>query len=70
LGRGGVIISVDPGKRRRERNDWTRGGDMKKEELEKIDEQGLSAWDAHDADAFCALFADKFTWTDWSVPDR
>ena len=42
---------------------------MSKEELERLDDQGIAAWNAHDADAFLALFADDFVWTDWTMPE-
>lgn len=42
---------------------------MSEEELERLDDQGLSAWDAHDPDAFVAVFADDFVWHDWSLPE-
>lgn len=29
----------------------------------------MAAWNNHDAEAFCALFADNFTWIDDGVPD-
>jgi len=40
-----------------------------KTELEHLDDLGIAAWDKHDADAFVALFADRFTWTDWANPE-
>jgi len=42
---------------------------MSKKDLEKLDDQGLAAWDAHDADAFVNLFAEKFVWHDWTQPE-
>jgi ketosteroid isomerase-like protein len=42
---------------------------MSKEELERLDDQGMSAWDAHDADAWAELFADDFVIYDWSSPE-
>ena len=41
---------------------------MTREELERLNDQGLAAWDAHDADAFLSLFADDFVWHDWTLP--
>ena len=38
-------------------------------DIEKLDDQGIKAWDTHDPDAFVALFADTFTATDDSVPE-
>jgi steroid delta-isomerase-like uncharacterized protein len=40
-----------------------------REEVERIDDQNMSAWDAHDADAFMSLFADDFVWHDWTMPE-
>jgi steroid delta-isomerase-like uncharacterized protein len=37
---------------------------MSKQEVERLDEQGMSAWDGHDADAFVAIFADEFVIND------
>src|SRR6266571_4949579 len=42
---------------------------MAREELERIDDQGMAAWDAHDADAWVDLFADDFVWYDWTRPE-
>jgi steroid delta-isomerase-like uncharacterized protein len=42
---------------------------MSKKELERIDDQGMAAWDAHDANAFVSLFADDFVWYDWTQPE-
>lgn len=42
---------------------------MTKDEIKRIDERGLAAWDNHDAAAFMDLFADKFIWHDWTVPE-
>lgn len=38
-------------------------------EIEQIDEQGMAAWDRHDAPAFVALLAADFVWTDLTVPE-
>jgi steroid delta-isomerase-like uncharacterized protein len=40
-----------------------------REELEQLDEQGMVAWNAHDADAFMDMFADNFVWNDWTTPE-
>jgi steroid delta-isomerase-like uncharacterized protein len=40
-----------------------------KQDLERIDDEGISAWDMHDAEAFVALFADDFEWHDWTQPE-
>jgi steroid delta-isomerase-like uncharacterized protein len=42
---------------------------MSREELERLDDQGMSAWDEHDADAFAALFADDLVVHDWTLPE-
>jgi steroid delta-isomerase-like uncharacterized protein len=42
---------------------------MSKEELERLDDQGMAAWNDHDAEAFLSLFADDFVWYDWTVPE-
>lgn len=42
---------------------------MTNEEVGAIDDSGISAWDAHDAEAFMDLFADEFVWHDWTLPD-
>ena len=40
-----------------------------KTELEHLDDLGMAAWDRHDAGAFVDLFAERFTWTDWALPE-
>jgi predicted ester cyclase len=42
---------------------------MSKEELERIDDQGMGAWDAHDVEGFVGQFADEFVWNDWTLPE-
>jgi steroid delta-isomerase-like uncharacterized protein len=42
---------------------------MAREDLERLDDQGMAAWNNHDAEAFVGLFADDFTWYDWTVPE-
>jgi predicted ester cyclase len=42
---------------------------MANADLERIDNQGMAAWDSHDADAWVNLFADQFVWRDWTVPE-
>lgn len=42
---------------------------MSREELERIDDQGMSAWDSHDADTWVNLFADDFVVNDWTLPE-
>jgi steroid delta-isomerase-like uncharacterized protein len=42
---------------------------MSKEDLERIDDLGMAAWDSHAPDAFVDLFADDFVWRDLTVPE-
>ena len=42
---------------------------MSKEDLERLDDRGMSAWNDHDAEAWVGLFADEFVWHDWSIPE-
>lgn len=42
---------------------------MSREDLERLDDQGMSAWDDHDAEAFVSLFADEFVLYDWTLPE-
>ena len=42
---------------------------VSKEELERLDDQGMAAWNDHDAEAFVSLFADDFVWNDWTAPE-
>lgn len=42
---------------------------MSREDLERLDDQGMSAWDDHDAEAFVSLFADEFVLHDWTLPE-
>jgi steroid delta-isomerase-like uncharacterized protein len=42
---------------------------MKKEELERLDDQGMAAWEKHDTEEWVSLFADDFVWHDWTVPE-
>lgn len=42
---------------------------MSKEELERIDDLGMRAWDEQDDDAFIALFAEEFVWRDLTLPE-
>jgi steroid delta-isomerase-like uncharacterized protein len=44
------------------------GAQMSKEELERLDDEGLAAWNSHDAEALAGLFADDFVWNDWTLP--
>ena len=42
---------------------------MSRADVERIDDQGIAAWDNHDADAFANLLADDFVWTDLTLPE-
>jgi steroid delta-isomerase-like uncharacterized protein len=42
---------------------------MSKEELERLDDRGMAAWDSHDAEAWVGLFADDFVVRDWTVAE-
>jgi ketosteroid isomerase-like protein len=42
---------------------------MSREEIERLDDQGMAAWDGHDAQAFADLFADEFVVNDVAVPE-
>ena len=42
---------------------------MSKEELEQLDDRGMSAWDAHDAEAFVGLLSDDFVLNDWTIEE-
>src|SRR6266508_2923228 len=42
---------------------------MSKEELERLDDQGMIAWNDHDAEAFVSQFADDFVWYDSALPE-
>ena len=42
---------------------------MEKSELEAMDDRGMAAWSNHDPDAWVEMFADEFTYHDWTVPE-
>jgi steroid delta-isomerase-like uncharacterized protein len=42
---------------------------MARDDVERIDRQGMAAWDGHDVDGFVDLFADEFIWTDITLPE-
>lgn len=42
---------------------------MNRQELERMDEQGMAAWDNHDVEAWVNMFADDFVCNDWTVPE-
>ncbi len=58
--RSSVDYGLDPQHRRQV---------MSQEEVERIDDQGMAAWDRHDADTIAALLADDFAWTDVTLPE-
>jgi steroid delta-isomerase-like uncharacterized protein len=41
---------------------------MSREDVERIDDQGMAAWDAHDAQGFANIFADDFALNDVATP--
>lgn len=41
---------------------------MAREEIETLDDQGMAAWDGHDAQGFADLFADEFVVSDVASP--
>jgi len=40
-----------------------------REDLERLDDQGMAAWDTHDADAWEAILADDVVLHDWTVQE-
>jgi steroid delta-isomerase-like uncharacterized protein len=42
---------------------------MSRDEVERIDDEGMAAWNRHDVDAFEALFAEDAVLTDLSSPE-
>jgi steroid delta-isomerase-like uncharacterized protein len=42
---------------------------MSREEMERLDDRGIAAWDAHDAEGFANLFADNFVLNDIGMPE-
>jgi steroid delta-isomerase-like uncharacterized protein len=42
---------------------------MNKQELEQLDDRGMEAWNNHDTEGWLSLFADNFTWQDWTLPE-
>jgi hypothetical protein len=41
---------------------------MSREELEQVDDRGMTAWDSHDTEAWLSLFGDEFVLNDWTLP--
>jgi steroid delta-isomerase-like uncharacterized protein len=41
--------------------------EMNKDEIIALDDRGMTAWDTHDVDAFAAMFADNFIYSDDTV---
>ena len=42
---------------------------MSREEIERLDDEGMAAWDGHDAEAFANLFAEGFVVNDVAMPE-
>ena len=42
---------------------------MDRAQLERLDDDGIGAWDRHDPDGFADMFADQFVLEDWTVPE-
>ena len=42
---------------------------MSREELERLNDEGIGAWDRHDTDGFVKLLADDFVWVDDTAPE-
>jgi uncharacterized protein (TIGR02246 family) len=42
---------------------------MTKEEVERLDDQGMSAWESHDPEGFASIFADESVLNDVGSPD-
>ncbi len=40
---------------------------MTVKEMQKLDDQGMKAWDNHDPEAWAEMFAEKFEWRDDTV---
>lgn len=50
-------------------NHLTPGAQPDEDELARLDDAGMRAWDSHDPGALQALFADDFVWNDVAVPE-
>lgn len=64
-----VGITTEPTLRFFEVHNHLTPGSMTNEELTRLDDAGLRAWDSHDPDALLAVFADDFVWNDVGVPE-
>jgi predicted ester cyclase len=42
---------------------------MSREEIEKLDDIGISSWDSHDPEAFVSILADDFVLRDWTMAE-
>jgi len=42
---------------------------MAREDLERLDDQGMAAWDAHDQDAWAAIMSEDVLLVDWTSPE-
>jgi steroid delta-isomerase-like uncharacterized protein len=42
---------------------------MSVQEMQRLDDQGMKAWDQHDPEAWAAMFADRFEWRDDGQPE-
>jgi steroid delta-isomerase-like uncharacterized protein len=42
---------------------------MTREEIEKLDDIGISSWDSHDPEAFVSILADDFVLRDWTMAE-
>lgn len=42
---------------------------MSRQDVERLDDRGIAAWEEHDAEAFVALLAEEFVWNDWTLPE-
>jgi len=42
---------------------------MAREDIEKLDDQGMAAWDSHDQEAWAAVMAEDVLLLDWTNPE-
>jgi predicted ester cyclase len=42
--------------------------DMSVQEMQRLDDQGIKTWGEHDPEAWVAMFADRFEWSDDAQP--